>query len=303
MANRSWVRQGFTLIELLVVIAIIAILIGLLLPAVQKVRESAARMKCSNNLKQIGLACHSINDALGVLPPFAAPSAIPGSNITIQGPYKGVNYSGMAFLLPFIEQDNVFKMMTPAGYAGGQYMRVIPTYICPSDGTNSGGMCLTTNGGANVWGVSNYGMNFLVFGNAATGSPQGTAKIPGSFVDGTTNTVVFGELFGTCGLGGSVNSGITYGSLWADANTFWRSGFCAGPDKYGVSNWAPCGMFQVQPLPYSTCDPWRASSPHAGGMNVGLGDGSVRFLSAGIGVTTWQLACNPQDGTPLPSNW
>jgi prepilin-type N-terminal cleavage/methylation domain-containing protein len=301
-------RRAFTLIELLVVIAIIAILIGLLLPAVQKVRESAARSACTNNLHQLGIAVQALNDTRGTLPPLCAPCADPsqaGCFTTIQGQYNHQNYTLLAYMLPYIEQSNIFNLMTPTGYAGGQYMKLVKTYLCPSDSTTTNGLSQTANGGANNWGGSNYGANYLVFGDPPNGSVQGQARFPATLRDGTTNTVLFAERYATCGVTGNVNAGNTYGALWADSNSVWRPAFCMN----NISNnptgpgYPACAMFQVNPSPLNGCDNGRAQSSHTGGINVGLGDGSVRFLSGTMSPTTWALACDPRDGAPMPSDW
>ena len=140
-------RTAFTLIELLVVIAIIAILIGLLLPAVQKVREAAARMSCSNNLKQLGLAAHNYENAFGKLPPnlIVELGAAPGSPGMPGYPYPGISHAWTVNFLPYIEQDNVYKLYdmkfpwlsSPSIVPGtpnnqGALQTPIKTFICPS---------------------------------------------------------------------------------------------------------------------------------------------------------------------------
>ena len=304
--------SGFTLIELLVVIAIIAILIALLVPAVQKVRESAARTQCANNLKQIGLATHNHQGSHGTLPPMCAPSS--GSTITLAPKFNGaVGFTVFDWLLPYIEQDALFLASNRSNLTvvGGKrvYQHIIPTYLCPSDWAHNQGMGATTNGGQNQWAIGNYAANYFVFGNPNLGSTaqreQATNRIPSVMPDGTSNTVMFTERYGTCGSGGSLNSGSTYGNDWSDSDSVWRPVFCINniyrtPTSGG---YAPCQLFQVQPHWLNGCDSQRTQSPHSTGINVCLGDASVRFVSRSVSATTWARACDPQDGAPLDNDW
>jgi prepilin-type N-terminal cleavage/methylation domain-containing protein len=331
-------RAGFTLIELLVVIAIIAILIGLLLPAVQKVREAAARLTCANNLKQLGLAAHNCNDTQGRLPPQS-------------GTYGGAYFGPLFFhLLPYVEQDNVWKAAhyldwkakvgqtnpNPANVidigviwptwdsvnkGSNTWLRQsrVKTYQCPSD--PSLGNCLD-------WcpGDASYAGNFQVFGGAKNVNSKtnwdGGASIPATFVDGQSNTILFAEKYSRCD-GGGLGGTWWMRGVYHGGNLFNSGGTGLSQDSFpgdrlsavfgggrGIDNTAfrtgTSSKFLVQPKNYTStsgsCDKRVASTPH-NTMNVCLGDGSVRTLSAAMNAATWWAAVTPAGGEVLSNNW
>jgi prepilin-type N-terminal cleavage/methylation domain-containing protein len=282
--SRRW--RGFTLIELLVVIAIIAILIGLLLPAVQKVREAAARMTCSNNLHQLSLAVHDYASAnTDKVPPiYGAPPQFTA--------YGSLHF----YLLPYVEQDNIFKL---AGTnSANQQSAQIKIYVCPSDPTGPGNV----DPRHTTWASTSYAGNVCVF------LPPSPGTIVSSMPDGTSNTVIFAERYKQCSpsWGGhtepvwAANNASTPNGLWAVSGFGWNTALGNGyrPDFNGERGFA----FQTAPAP-AACDWYVLQGAHTGVMNAALGDGSVRGVGTGISVATWRSACDPKDGIPLGSNW
>jgi prepilin-type N-terminal cleavage/methylation domain-containing protein len=333
-------RRAFTLIELLVVIAIIGILIALLLPAVQKVREAAARMQCSNNLKQIGLAVHNFADSNQHVPnAWLWQWNGHGADGTEFGPnYPNRDVTMLWHLiLPYLEQNALYLLGTNADpKVAGWGIRLwcsrppvggvqVKTYVCPSDDGPT-----TTTG----WGwafndqtmpetepaLSNYAANVMVF------DPSNNRTLENSMPDGLSNTVIIGHRLRWCDAsvvwggegqgaytgwalhpfqtGNARDSGVfgmpTYNALWGRNVT--------RQNEWGVPA-ARMDFWESSTVPFYTnpvrgyCQPHVPTSPHSGVMVCGLGDGSVRTVSSSVTGTTWRNACIPDDGHVLGSDW
>jgi prepilin-type N-terminal cleavage/methylation domain-containing protein len=324
--GRARPRLGFTLIELLVVIAIIAILIGLLLPAVQKVREAAARSKCSNNMKQIVLALHSYNDTVGHLP-----LGMPDDD--------GRSWSWRVRILPQIEQQAAYNLLIqdtahvwlppnegngPNGLnidsvsqsevngglnaGGGVPQRTLQVFVCPSDilpdrdnngyakanyvgnsgNPNGWAAGKTWNGCAQVKGNTQNGI--LLYAN--DNNQSWTVKLT-DVTDGLSNTVAVGEATVST-QAKTTGSGRAF-PTWAGGN---NDGNCSG--WFGGGS-ALRLMGSTFPLNLRTGDPSNASfgSQHTNGANFILGDGSVRFVSNAVDVNAYTAAASRNGGEPL----
>jgi prepilin-type N-terminal cleavage/methylation domain-containing protein len=304
---------AFTLIELLVVIAIIAILIGLLLPAVQKVREAAARSKCQNNVKQIGLAVHNFQVTYSKVPQAEAMSYATAPYGNVPASVCGTSGSIFFFLLPYLEQNNLYTAAN--GNSLTLAAQVVPGFICPSDPSNSNasswGGCGAMDGLSvqrDNLGSCCYAANFMVF------NPQTPRSIEVAMPDGTSVTVMFAERFMDC----SPSSGGCTLPAWAwntiaNGGDNWASptfgAFNANPNNQYYNVNAEGAQFSYGSVAFQggpsvqSCNWYVTQGGHTATMIVGLGDGSARGVTQGISVNTWVLACTPNDGGVLGSDW
>jgi len=294
--SRIQSRRGFTLIELLVVIAIIAILIGLLLPAVQKVREAAARMSCGNNLKQLGVAIANYasanNDGL--------PSV--GRYYNNGSP---VYYSSWHFeILPYIEGDNLAKSVgTSGGYAINMTAVAVKSLVCPSDSSANNGLC--TTGYTGKTGTS-YSPNAYIYGyNNQTAPPGQSGFFPkygiGNIPDGTSNTLSVAERlvsYNYYGWSSPIGGALQY-TGWTHAPLFgyvYAQGYTTNaPSYYTVVTGAKPSQSTAYYNGMASC--------HSTTVQVVLMDGSVRSLTSSVQPANVYYATIPDDGTVLPANW
>jgi prepilin-type N-terminal cleavage/methylation domain-containing protein len=283
-------RTAFTLIELLVVLAIIAVLIGLVLPAIQKVREAAARAQSMNNLKQIALATHSFVDS--------HQGRLPDCEGSEEGPNQGDSL--LMALMAYVEQGNAYREFK-AGRLRAIDVRV-KTYESPADPTLPH---------PRIWGLSSYAGNAKLFFHIS--------RFPESAVDGTSQTILFGERYA---VGCRVDTNTTRFPPWVlcsifareQQGTVRRTTFADAGDVGSLpppfNPHPPTEKFQVRPRVYREGDPRPddclselPQTPHTSGMLSALADGSVRTLSPSMTPRTFWNAVWPEDGTPLGSDW
>jgi prepilin-type N-terminal cleavage/methylation domain-containing protein len=286
-------KSGFTLIELLVVIAIIAVLLGLLLPAVQKVREASNLVICKNNLKQIGLAMHSYHDSYNMLPVgYYDPTPWPELD-------NGPGWGWGAFLLPFLEQDNLYRQINfkldvgaPANaVVRKQYLKI---FVCPSD--DSPTTFTVDDGGTNSWELA-YGSYVACNGNDGVDdftTPPHTGTFLraikglrfGDITDGLSNTMFVGDR----------TSKLSY-STWIGGPSGALNPFLQDPGNFGAEvTLLLCHAGPTGPNTPGVFDADSTASPHGIGVPFVFGDGSVHFLSNNIEIAVWMALATPKGG-------
>ena len=299
-------RQAFTLVELLVVIAIIAMLVTLLLPAVQAAREAARRTQCINNLKQMGLALANVESSVGYMPQAAGFFPRGTSELTSVAPASlgSVQY----FLLPFIEEQALFDQMwgstqntmwLSGGPNANPNLYCPEIYRCPTERTTTDGIARVNQ---HAWPAGNYVANVQALNHIGKQHPDGgswstqprenTHPQYKHIADGTSKTVVFTERYTQCPLPQS----------WANGRT---AVFGTYPTQYdSVFAWnvgtGPL-LNAIQDSPNAEdCNPFTVQSQHTGILNVALMDGSIRSLGTDIGIDPWTFFILPNDAGQIP---
>jgi len=311
--KRIETRRGFTLVESLFVLAIAGLVVSLLLPAIQSMRETSRMLDCRNRTRQLILASQMAHDAYGCLPPLSAKcsdSLLAGCLTPAVTRYGSHNYTFLVFLLPYMEQSALFDRLSPDSLTKIYAYEAVPAFVCPSDGSVSDGKFYSVSRQGLSHGVSCYAGNNYVFGDPGKQSPVGASRLPVSIPDGLSNTLFIAEKYGTCSnTGSSLTSsgpaGAVSGSLWGIANDIWRPGFNLGEKKQGKSlqSYPPAKMFQYRPQFLTECIGELLQTSHLQGIVAAFGDGSVRAISPNIDKITWAKLNDPRDGEVLPLLW